>query len=177
MAFCASCGSKLEDGTKFCPSCGAAQAADTYNANTANTADNAGSANQANGINITDTTSSYDRNDIEKNKVLCAVSYISILFFLPLVACPESRFGKFHANQALILLIASTILGIGGGILYNVLWLLPLIPDFIKQIVDTLLDFILWAVPAAGMIFGIVSAAQGKAREIPFIGKFNLINK
>lgn len=172
MAFCASCGSKLEDGTKFCPSCGAAQAAGTYNT-TGGTAD----TNQAQGIKITDTTSSYDKADIEKNKVLCAVSYISILFFLPLVACPESRFGKFHANQALILLIASIILSVAGGIVYNILWALPLIPNFIKSIIDTALDVVLWAGPVAGMIFGIVNAAQGKAKEIPFIGKFNLINK
>lgn len=173
MAFCASCGSKLEDGTKFCPSCGAAQAAATYNTNTTGNTD----ANQTQGIKITDTTSSYDKNDIEKNKVLCAVSYISILFFLPLVACPESRFGKFHANQALILLIASVILGAAGGALYTILWALPLIPNFIKSLVDTALDIILWAGPVAGMIFGIVNAAQGKAKEIPLIGKFNLINK
>ena len=129
------------------------------------------------GIKVTDTTSSYDKNDIEKNKVLCAVSYISILFFLPLVACPESRFGKFHANQALILLIASVILGAAGGALYTILWALPLIPNFIKTLVDTALDIVLWAAPVAGMIFGIVNAAQGKAKEIPLIGKFNLINK
>ena len=173
MAFCASCGSKLEDGTKFCPSCGAAQAAGTYNTNTTGNTD----TNQTQGIKVTDTTSSYDKNDIEKNKVLCAVSYISILFFLPLVACPESRFGKFHANQALILLIASVILGAAGGALYTILWALPLIPNFIKTFVDTALDIVLWAAPVAGMIFGIVNAAQGKAKEIPLIGKFNLINK
>lgn len=173
MAFCPSCGSKLDDGTKFCPSCGAAQAADTYNTNTTGNTD----ANQTQGINITDTTSSYDKADIEKNKVLCAVSYISILFFLPLVACPESRFGKFHANQALILLIASLIIGTAGGIVTQVWWVLPFIPDFIKHVTGSLLSFIFWAAPTAGMIFGIVSAAQGKARELPLIGKFNLINK
>lgn len=173
MAFCPSCGSKLDDGTKFCPSCGAAQAADTYNTNTTGNT----YANQTQGINITDTTSSYDKADIEKNKVLCAVSYISILFFLPLVACPESRFGKFHANQALILLIASAILSVAGGIVTQVWWVLPFIPDFIKNITGSLLSFIFWAAPTAGMIFGIVNAAQGKARELPLIGKFNLINK
>ena len=173
MAFCPSCGSKLDDGTKFCPSCGAAQAADTYNTNATGNTD----ANQTQGINITDTTSSYDKADIEKNKVLCAVSYISILFFLPLVACPESRFGKFHANQALILLIASAILSVAGGIVTQVWWALPFIPDFIKNITGSLLSFIFWAAPTAGMVFGIVSAAQGKARELPLIGKFNLINK
>ena len=109
--------------------------------------------------------------------MLCAVSYIYILFFLPLVACPNSRFGKFHANQALLLLIASAILSVAGGVCYGILWAIPLIPDFIKHVVDLALDIVLWAAPTAGMIFGIVNAAQGKAKEIPIIGKYNLINK
>ncbi len=171
MAFCPSCGSKLDDGTKFCHSCGAAQeTANTYTNNTNNTTQNQG-------INIVDSTSSFDKDDIEKNKVLCAVAYINILFFLPLVAAPESRFGKFHANQALILLIASAIIGTAGGIVTNIWWHIPVIPDFIKASVGSVLSLVLWAAPVAGMIFGIVNAAQGKAKELPLIGKFNLINK
>lgn len=173
MAFCASCGSHIDDGTKFCPSCGAAQAAGTGAFNQTGTAN----TNQSPNINITDSTGQYDKTDIEQNKVICAVSYIYILFFLPLVACPNSRFGKFHANQALILLIASAILSVAGGVCYGILWAIPLVPDFIKTMVDLALDIVLWAAPTAGMIFGIVSAAQGKAKEIPLIGKFNLINK
>lgn len=174
MAFCPSCGSKLDDGTKFCASCGAAQAENTYtNANTNNTSGNT----QNQGINIVDSTSKFDKDDIEKNKILCAASYISILFFLPLVACPESRFGKFHANQALILLIASAIIGTAGSVITQIWWALPLIPDFIKTIVGSVLGFVLWAAPVAGMVFGIVTAAQGNAKELPLIGKFNLINK
>lgn len=171
MAFCPSCGSKLDDGTKFCPSCGAAQeSTNTYTNNTNNTTQNQG-------INIVDSTSNFDKDDIEKNKVLCAVSYISILFFLPLVACPESRFGKFHANQALILLIASAVIGAAGGVVTQIWWALPFLPDFIKTAVGSALSFVFWAVPVAGMVFGIATAAQGKAKELPLIGKFNLINK
>ncbi len=169
MAFCPSCGSKLDDGTKFCPSCGAVQ----ENANTNST----NNTTQNQGINITDCTGSFDKEDIEKNKVLCAVAYINILFFLPLVAAPESRFGKFHANQALILLIASAIISVAGSIITNVWYALPFIPDFIKATVGAALGLVFWAGPVAGMIFGIVNAAQGKAKELPLIGKYNLINK
>ena len=35
--------------------------------------------------------------DIEKNKVMAGLSYI--LFFLPLIACPESKYGRFHATR------------------------------------------------------------------------------
>lgn len=168
MAFCKACGRQLEDGTKFCGSCGAA-VEENINNGTNNTNNN--------GYTFTDTTSSYDPNDIEQNKVVCGISYISILFFLPLVACPNSRFGKFHANQALILLIAWAILGTAGGVCTGVIGALPFIPDFIKHTANALIGVITGFGPTAGMVFGLVNALNGKAREIPLIGKFNLINK
>jgi hypothetical protein len=39
----------------------------------------------------------FDQADIEKNKTMAGLAYL--LFFLPLVACPDSPFGRFHANQ------------------------------------------------------------------------------
>lgn len=39
----------------------------------------------------------FEAEDIEKNKVLSAVAYL--LFFIPLLAAPDSKYGKFHANQ------------------------------------------------------------------------------
>jgi uncharacterized membrane protein len=44
----------------------------------------------------------FTNEDIEKGKTMAGLSYL--LFFLPLVACPESRYARFHANQSLILL-------------------------------------------------------------------------
>lgn len=37
----------------------------------------------------------YTPEDIEKNKTMAGLAYL--LFFLPLIACPESRYAKFHA--------------------------------------------------------------------------------
>ena len=54
-----------------------------------------------------DFTGYFDQMDIENNKIISGLSYLGILFFLPLVAAPNSRFGKFHANQSLVLLISS----------------------------------------------------------------------
>lgn len=55
---------------------------------------------------MNDITQQFAPEDIQKNKVISALSYLGILFFLPLVAAPESRFGKFHANQSLVLMLA-----------------------------------------------------------------------
>lgn len=100
----------------------------------------------------------FDKEDVEKNKTMAGLAYI--IFFLPLVACPDSAFGKFHANQALILLI----LGLGGSIVLSIIpilgWiLLPVLSIFVLVL----------------GIIGLVNGLGGKAKELPLIGKFRII--
>ena len=49
----------------------------------------------------------FDPADIEKNKTMAGLAYL--IFFLPLIVCPDSKYGKFHANQGLLLLITSIV--------------------------------------------------------------------
>jgi uncharacterized membrane protein len=100
----------------------------------------------------------YTTDDIEKNKTIAGLSYL--IFFLPLVVCPESKFGKFHANQALVLLIA----GIAGNV---VLGLIPIIGWMLMPVYGL---FIL----VLG-IMGLINGFGGKAKRLPFIGKFTII--
>jgi len=99
-----------------------------------------------------------DPGDIEQNKTMAGLAYI--LFFLPLLACPDSQFGKFHANQALLLLL----LGFGGSI---VLTVIPVIGWLLLPI------FALGVLVLA--IIGLVNGFNGKVKELPLIGKFRLI--
>ena len=110
-------------------------------------------------MNINDRTNSFDRDDINQNKVISALSYLGILFFLPLVASPNSRFGRFHANQGLILLILSVI----GGILN----IFPFIGGLLSSLVG-LAVFILF-------LFGLINTLSGFAKELPFIGNISII--
>lgn len=89
---------------------------------------------------------------------MAALAYI--LFFLPLVACPDSRFGKFHANQGLLLLIV----GVGGGI---ILGIIPLIGWI-------LLPFFYIAITVFAII-GLINGFKGVAKELPLFGKFRII--
>lgn len=173
MAFCRSCGSQLEDGKKFCGNCGApVQHAQPQNTNT-----------YYNNTNYAQQTSyirpdGYDAADVEKNKGICALSYLSVLFFLPLVVCPESRFGKFHANQALILLIASSILGTASSFVMGFIQgILSFVSEDLAAISVIMVGLAVGALPFAATIFGIVTAIQGTAKELPLIGKFNILNK
>lgn len=100
----------------------------------------------------------FDQADIEKNKTMAGLAYI--IFFLPLVACPDSPFGRFHANQGLVLLI----LGVAGSIILTIIpvlgWIiLPFFSLFILVLV----------------IIGLVNGLGGKAKQLPLIGKIRLI--
>jgi len=47
--------------------------------------------------------------DIEKNKEVAALSYLWILFLIPLLGKKRSKFCQFHAKQGLILFLLSFI--------------------------------------------------------------------
>ena len=172
MAFCKFCGGRVDDGVKFCGSCGGE--VEQVASNTASAFDNTKTQNNT---QQTPPPPTSEAADIEQNKIICAISYVSILFFLPLLACPESRFGKFHANQSLILLIASSVIGIVGSIANGLIEALFFLPDSLRVIASGFVGLIVSAAPVAGMIFGIVTAIQGQMKEIPVIGRFNLINR
>lgn len=105
-------------------------------------------------------TAEFDQADIEKNRIISGVAYLIVLFFLPLVVCPESRFGRFHANQALVLFITS----IAGSI---VLSIIPVIGWLLLPVFSLLILLL--------SILGLVNGLTGKAKELPVIGRFKLI--
>ncbi|OIP80136.1 MAG: hypothetical protein AUK20_01655 [Parcubacteria group bacterium CG2_30_45_37] len=47
--------------------------------------------------------------DIEKNKTVAALSYVWILFLIPLLGKKHSKFCQFHAKQGLVLFLLSFI--------------------------------------------------------------------
>ena len=89
-------------------------------------------------------------------KMISAVSYLWILFFLPLVLIPRSGFGRFHANQALLNLLWGVVFGILTRIIPGLRWLFGLI----------MLIYPIW---------GIVTAMRGAERPFPVIGKYTII--
>lgn len=116
-----------------------------------------------------DVTFQFDPADIEKNKWVCALSYLSILFFLPLVVSPDSKYGRFHANQSLVLLIVAVIGNIAFGIARGILSILHL--GWIATLATSL-----WGLLILGfMIIGIVNVLGGKARQLPVIGWVSLL--
>lgn len=99
------------------------------------------------------------KEDIEKVKAVSAIAYL--IFFLPLLTNPESKFGKFHANQALLLLITSLAVSVVGTIIPFLGWFLILPLGFIFVLIL--------------FIMGIVNALNGKTQRLPLIGGFDIL--
>lgn len=90
-----------------------------------------------------------DIKDIEDNKMIAALSYVWILFLIPLLGKRDSRFAQFHAKQGMVLFIIDVI----GGLLF---WF---------PVIGQLLLFALIIVS----IIGIIKALNGERWEIPYI--------
>lgn len=161
MAFCNQCGAQLQDGAAFCPACGAQQGVAPQQApQQGQPQANGGFDIKAIIENTPDFTSQMDPADINANKTMGIISYIWLLCLVPLFAAPQSKFAKFHANQGLVLAIIGTVVSIFAGIL----------PIF--------LAWIFWIIDVAWfcfMIIGIMNANNGKAKELPYIGKIRIL--
>ena len=97
--------------------------------------------------------------DIQTNKVWAALSYVGILFILPLlVNGGQSRYAKYHANQGFILFLANIVVGIASAILGKI------------PVLGAVLSALLSLASLALMIIGIINAANGKAKQLPLIG-------
>lgn len=108
--------------------------------------------------NAADETAECDQADINSNKVMAILAYIGILFLIPLFAAKDSKFARFHTNQGIILFIVAIISYIIGKI--------PVI-GFVGTILSCLCSIF--------AIIGIIYAAQGKAKELPLIGKYKIL--
>ena len=112
-------------------------------------------------LNTEDQTSQYDVADIQANTVWGGLAYV--LFFLPLIGCPKSSYGKFHANQALLLVIAGIALSIVVGI-----------AGFIPFFIGDILEFVLGLVRTIALlglgIIGLINGFTGKVKQLPLIG-------
>lgn len=111
-----------------------------------------------------DETGRFDQGDINVNKGLACLSYLSILFIIPLLVNRQSPFTKFHINQGIVLFIIEVIGGIVGGILG---WI-----PFIGWIITTAISIIMLVLS----IMGLVNTLNGRALRLPVIGNIEIFH-
>lgn len=145
---CSKCGKEIADDATFCNFCGERVSETSSNTQWANFNAQAGRSTEA-----------YSPEDIQANKVWAGLAYF--LFFLPLIICPESRFARYHANQGLVLLIVSAL----GSIV------LAIIP-----IIGRLLSPIFGVAVLVLAIMGLVNGLNGQAKELPLIGRWQILH-
>ncbi len=151
MAFCKNCGTQLDDQAKFCPECGVSAGEPEK---TVDFTEKLVALNDTH-----DTTAEFDKEDIEKNKGMAILAYLSWLVLIPLFAASNSKFAHYHCNQGIVLWLAGVVASIFGFIPV-VRWIVPPILGVVTFILSVL---------------GIINAATGKAKELPLIGKYRIL--
>ena len=120
-----------------------------------------------NNLNKTnDSTGSFDQDDINNNKVMAVLAYLSWLLLIPLLAAKESKFARFHCNQGLVLAIFGTLVPIVCGILDGIPligWVFGIISGGVGLVITIL------------SVIGIVNAINGKAKDVPIIGNIRIL--
>ena len=166
MAYCGKCGSAVEDNVKFCPACGAST--ELPKEESAQQTDYAAKLQNLN--NTADSTAQFDAADIQQNKTMAILAYLGPLVLIPIFAAKGSKFARYHSNQGLLLLIAcvayNIVYGIINAILLAISWRLAFIGTILSLV------GIVFLVLA---IIGIVNVCNGRAKELPLIGKIKLL--
>lgn len=120
--------------------------------------------------NTPDTTAEFSSEDIQQNKVMAILAYFGILVLVPIFGAKDSKFARYHANQGLVLFLAAIAYSIATSILTSILiaisWRLAFLSTIFSLVSIAFLVL---------MVLGIINAANGKAKELPIIGKFKLL--
>ena len=132
-----------------------------------------------------DHTNDYDPNEVVKAKGISIAAMFGITFWVPLVLRRNSMFGRFYANQGLLMLILcipfSILFAIFSGIVGVACSNDAAVAGassgltFMGWIMDLIVFAICYAIPIFILILSIKNIRAGKAKEIPFIGFLRII--
>lgn len=94
--------------------------------------------------------------ETDKVNAIAILSYIGILFLVPLLAAKDDEFAQYHAKQGLVLFIVAVV-GSFIGMVPILGWLL--LPFFGLAVLIL-------------AIMGIINVFKGERKELPFIGQY-----
>ncbi len=101
----------------------------------------------------------FEQSDVEQNKTIVLLTciliiFVPFLFFLPLVACPNSAYGRYYANQCLLLFFG---------------YIISIITAFI------LIGGLIGIVVFVFAILNAINASKGLRKGIPLLGNIEII--
>ena len=94
--------------------------------------------------------------EVETAKGTAWLSYLGILWLIPLLTMKDNAFAKFHVKQGIML----TILWVASSVLAAI------------PIIGWIADLVIWVFAVIMMIMGIVNSLNGKYWTMPIVGKW-----
>ncbi len=158
MAFCGKCGTKFEDGAKFCPACGAPASGQPQQP----------AAPAYTPPVVPGAPAQSDIKDAPDNQAMAVLAYN--IFLIPLFAAKESPFARYHTNQGLVLTLAA----VAYGIVYSILSTIVLAISWRLYLVVSILGWV-GVVFAVLSVIGIINAVNGRMKPLPIIGKIKIL--
>lgn len=117
-------------------------------------------------MNPQDVSDMFTAEDIEQNKALAILAIFPFLFWIPIAFKSDSGFGKFYANQGLLLTVLTLAINIVAGILIFILGLVPFIGGLLAGIVGLAANLLM----IGAWLFLLINSAKGKATVLPVVG-------
>lgn len=117
-----------------------------------------------------DNTGNSNQNDQSNTILFSILSYIGILWLIPLLVEKNDKVVRFHVNQGIVLFIFDIIGSIAVGILSAIFVFIPVI-SFLEVVIASLFGILCFVL----MIIGIVNAANKSEKPLPIIGKFQIL--
>ena len=90
-------------------------------------------------------------------------SYFGFLFIIPLIAAPNSKYAKFHANQGIILCILNAV----SSLLVELFEKFTSLHHAVALIVDGIM--------VCFTIYGVYNSVSGKAKQLTIIGNCKIL--
>ena len=115
----------------------------------------------------------FDSSDVDRNRVTGGIGYI--LPFVPYLTCKNSAFGRYCANQGLILWIVIFLTYVAFGLIGAVLGWLPLLGGMVHWIVNTASNLVRGVVFIYACYCAFIAISSGRATEVPVVGTLQLI--
>lgn len=91
-----------------------------------------------------------DSKDVEENRAITFLSYLGLLFLVPMLAKRESKFAQFHAKQGLVLTVG---------------WF---VGSFLMPFLG--LGFLVYVFVLILSVMGLVNVNNGRMKELPVVG-------
>ena len=117
-----------------------------------------------------DNTGNSNQNDQSNTILFSILSYIGILWLIPLLVEKNDKVVRFHVNQGIVLFIFDIIGSIAVGILSAIFVIIQVI-SFLGVVIASLFGILCFVL----MIIGIVNAANKSEKPLPIIGKFQIL--